>query len=78
MCALAPAFRTRAPCAPLPCRRPPGPTSFRLPLSRHARAWPMTQPRPVPFRSAPYQAAAPCAPDRLTARTRQSRQQVTP
>lgn len=78
MSALAPAFRTRASSAPLPSRQRPCPTSLRLSLSSHARAWPRTQPRPVPFRSAPRLAAAPCAPDGLTARTRQSQQQVTP
>lgn len=78
MSALAPAFRTRASSAPLPSRRRPCPTSLRLLLPGHARAWPMTPPRPVPYRSAPYLAAAPCTPDRLTARTRQSQQQVTP
>jgi hypothetical protein len=78
MSALAPAFRIRAPSAPLPSRRLPCPTSLRLSLSDHARAWPITPPRPVPFRSTPRLAAAPCAPDRLTARTRQSQQQVTP
>ena len=77
MSALAPAFRTRASSAPLPRRRRPCPTSLRLSLSGHARAWPMTQPRPVPFRSAPRLAVAPCTPERLTARTRQSQQQVT-
>lgn len=77
MSALAPAFRTRASSAFLPCRRRPCPTSLRLSLPGHARAWPMTQPRPIPFRSAPRLAAAPCALDRLTARTRQSQQQVT-
>lgn len=78
MRALAPAFRSRAPCAPLPCRRPPCPTVFQRPPARHARAWPSALPRPASFRSAPYRVAAPCAPDRLTALTRQSQQQVTP
>lgn len=78
MSALAPAFRTRASSAPLPSRRRPCPTYLRLSLPGHTRAWPMTQPGPVPFRSAPRVAAAPCTPDRLTARTRQSQQQVTP
>ncbi len=78
MSALAPAFRTRAPSAPLPSRRLPRPTSFRLPLPGHARAWPMTQLNPAPFRSTPCLAAAPCAPDRPTALTRQSQQQVIP
>lgn len=78
MSALAPAFRTRASSAPLPSRQRPCPTSLWLSLPGHARAWPLTPPRPVPFRSAPCLAVAPCAPDRLTARTRQSQQQVTP
>lgn len=78
MSALAPAFRTRASSAPLPSCRRPCPTSLRLSLSGHARAWPITPPRPVPFRSAPCLAAALRASDRLTARTRQSQQQVTP
>lgn len=78
MRALAPAFRTRASSAPLPSRQRPCPTSLRLSLPGHARAWPLTQPRSVHYRSAPYLAAAPCTPDQLTARTRQYRQQVTP
>lgn len=72
MRALAPAFRTRAPRVPLPCRRRPFPTSLRLPLTAHAR------PCPRPFSSAPCPAAALPLPDRLTALTRQSQQQVTP
>lgn len=78
MSALAPAFRTRASSAPLPNRRRPCPTSLRLSLSGHARAWPITPPRPVPFCCAPCLAAALRTPDRLTARTRQFQQQVTP
>ncbi len=78
MSALAPAFHTRAPCAPLPSRRRSCPTSLWLSLAGHARAWPPTPPQPVPFCSAPRSAADPCAPNRLTARTRQSQQQVTP
>ncbi len=78
MSALAPAFRTCASSAPLPSRRLPRPASFRLPLPGHASAWPMTQPHPAPFRSTPCLAAALCAPDRPTALTRQSQQQVTP
>lgn len=72
MSALAPAFRIRAPSAPLPSRRLPCPTSLRLPPPGQARAWRMALPRPVPFSSAPCLATA------LRARTRQSQRQVTP
>lgn len=78
MSALAPAFRTRASSAPLPSRRRPCPTSLRLPHPGQASAWRMALPRPVPFSSAPCLATTLRTPDRLTALTRQSQQQVTP
>lgn len=78
MRALAPAFRTRAPRAPSPRRRLPYPTPIRLPLTSRARSRAAALFHPLPFRSAPNPAAALRLPDRLTALTRQSRQQVTP